>query len=136
MANELVGVPVTLQFTLANPGAGASTAMTLAGGNGADAILVPTGHVFRPLYLYVESNADLTAGNGTAKVTDDGTVIANGPAPNLADTVQQKEAVGGHTQAAGIAAGHAVGVKFVTDANYLPVTADIDAVLVGMFEPA
>jgi hypothetical protein len=139
MANELAGVggvPVTLQFALANPSANATTDMTLAGGQGATTFLVPTGHKFRPLYLYVASNADLTAGTLTAKVHVGGTEIASGPEPVLSDEVQSASAVVGLTNYVGVAAGSTVGVSVTTTAAYAPTTADIDAVLVGVFLPA
>lgn len=139
MANELsydFGVPLTLVFALANPSANATTAMVVAGGQAFDAITVPTGYVFRPIYLHVESNADLTAGTLTAKVADDGVAIANGPESVLSDTVQKTYAVAGPTAGAGVPAGSDVGVVVVTTAAYLPVTADIDAVLIGLLLPA
>lgn len=136
MANELdleKGFPVTLILALANPGASASTAMTLAqAGTG---FVVPTGYKFHPMYLSIASNADLTAGTAIAKVTDNGTVISGGPEPTLADTVQSASAVA-RAHVAPIAAGHTVGVKLVTDGSYAPTTADHDAVLSGMLLPA
>lgn len=136
MANELdleKGFPVSYTLSLANPGAGASTAMTQPQlGTG---IVVPAGYKFHPMFLSLSSNADLTAGTAIAKVTDNGTVIAGGPEPGLADTVQSASAVA-RAHVAPIAAGRTVGVKLVTDGAYAPVTADLDAVLAGMLLPA
>ena len=92
--NELTydqGLPVSLIFALANPGAAATTAMTLAQAN--TGFVVPTGYAFHPLCLNVNSNADLTAGTLTGKVSDNGTVIAGGPEPALSDPTQRASAV-------------------------------------------
>jgi|GEM_PF-5051712 len=137
MANELSfphGIPVTLDFELANPGAGATTDC-LFGGQGGNGFLVPTGYVFHPIYLSDDSNADLTAGTCTAKVIDNGVEIANGPEPVLADTVQRAAAVA-RVGASPIAAGHFVGVSLTTNAGYLPVTADHTCRLIGLLLPA
>lgn len=137
MANELAfphGIPVTLDFELANPGAGATTAMTF-GGQGGNGFLVPAGYAFHPIYLSDDSNADLTAGTATAKVRDNGTEIANGPEPQLADTVQRAAALC-RVGACPIAAGHFVTVSLTTTAGYLPVTADHTARLIGLLLPA
>lgn len=137
MANELQfhgneGYPISFTLSLANPAAAASTAMTQPQGN--TGFVVPAGYAFHPMVLSLASNADLTAGTATAKVTDNGTVISGGPEPALSDTVQQAAAVA-RPQVAPIAAGHTVGIKLVTDAGYLPVTADHDAVLSGLLLP-
>lgn len=137
MANELSrddGIPVTLILALANPGAGATTNLTAAQAN-LSGFVVPTGYKFHPVLLSGGSNADLTAGTATFKVTDNDTEIANGPMPALSDTVQRASAVA-RVGASPIAAGHEVGVSVTTDAGYLPVTADLDAVLVGLLLPA
>ena len=128
MANELAfhgneGFPISLIFALANPAAAATTAMLLAQAN--TGFVVPTGYKFCPMVLNGNSNADLTAG----------TAIASGPEPALADTVQRATALA-RAQASPIAAGHIVGVSVVTDAGYLPVTADLDAILAGLLLPA
>lgn len=124
---------VTIQFELANPGAGATTDMIL--GQGGSGFVVPAGYKFSPAMLTVVSNADLTAGTLDAQVTDDGTEIVGGPEPQLADAVQRATAVvGGDPQT--IAAGAVVGVSVTTSAGYLPTTADIDAILVGYLLPA
>jgi hypothetical protein len=138
MANELVydyGVDVSLPFTLANVPTNATTALTLVTAQGADGFKVPTGYKFHPLCIHGESNADLTAGSGTFKVTDNTTVIANGPEPVLNDTVQVAVAVAGVGDAP-IAAGKIVGLSFVADASFAPPTADVDAILVGKLLPA
>jgi hypothetical protein len=136
MANELdysFGVDVTLTFEKANPGASATTALTFS--QGGAGFKVPTGYAFHPICLHGESNADLTGGTATFKVTSSGTALSNGPTAALSDTIQA--AVG--VQRVGvepIAAGAVVGVSVVTDGSYAPTTADLDAVLIGKLLPA
>lgn len=138
MANELAyefGFPITLQFELANPNANTTTDMDFGGDGGAGGFVVPAGYAFHPMLLSVDSNADLTAGTLTAKVIDNGTELVHGPAPALSDEVQHAAAV----QRIGpqpIAAGHVVGVSVTTTSGYLPITADIVAVLAGVLLPA
>lgn len=137
MGNEIdpkFGTALTLQFELANPLAGATTDMVLAQGN--TGFVVPAGYKFVPVALCVASNADLTAGTIRGKVIDNGTELVNGPEAALADTVQRTTGVVDPSKLDGIAAGHVVGVSVTTDAAYLPVTADYDAVLVGYLVPA
>lgn len=137
MANELSrddGISVTIALSLANPGAAATTNL-LAPQGSLSGFVVPTGYKFHPTLLSGGSNADLTAGTATFKVTDNDTEIAGGPEPQLADTVQRASAVA-RVGASPIAAGHEVGVSVTTNAGYLPVTADLDAVLVGLLLPA
>lgn len=123
------GIPVTLHFVLANVPTSATTAMTLpAGGAGFE---VPTGYSFYPQILSFISNADLTAGSWTAKVTTDGTVIANGPEPVLNDTVQLATAEVNPLAAQKIVAGNYVGVKIVADASAAPTTAEADVIVIG-----
>jgi hypothetical protein len=137
MANELnyeKGFPVTIALSLANPGAGATTNLLAPQAN-LSGFVVPTGYKFHPMLLSGKSNADLTAGTATFKVTDDDTEIVGGPEPQLADTVQMASAVA-RAQVAPIAAGHLVGISVTTHADYAPTTADLDAVLVGVLLPA
>lgn len=138
MASELnfmgnAGYPVSFQVAIANPAASATTAATAA--QGGPGLVVPTGYEFHPLLISVASNADLTAGTLTAKVTDNGTVLANGPTAVLSDTVQYAAGVQ-RAQVEPIAAGRRVGASVVTDAGYLPVTADIDILVSGVLLPA
>jgi hypothetical protein len=136
VANELDrddGIDVTLTFAIANPGAAATTDLTLAQGNAG--FVVPAGYQFHPICISGASNADLTAGTATFKVTRDGTELTNGPTAALSDTVQKKAGVQ-RVDADPIAAGVVVGVSVTTDAGYLPVTADLDAILVGKLLPA
>ena len=128
------GFPVSIHFNLANLAQGATTAMTIPG-QANTGYLVPTGYKFVPMLLALASNADLTAGSSVAKVTDNGTAIAGGPEPTLSDLVQQATAVARNTQSAGIAAGHAIGVKLTGDGSYAPATADYDALLSGVMIP-
>lgn len=137
MANELSydqGIDVTLILAVANPGAGATVNLTAAQAN-LSGFVVPTGYKFHPILLSGGSNADLTAGTATFKVTDDDTEIAGGPEPQLSDTVQRASAVA-RVGASPIAAGHQVGVSITTSGAYAPTTADLDAVLVGKLLPA
>lgn len=137
MANELdieKGIAVTIQLAVANPAAAATTNLTAAQAN-LSGFVVPTGYKFHPLLLSGGSNADLTAGTATFKVTDNDTELAQGPTAALSDTVQRASGVQrAHVEP--IVAGHEVGVSVTTDAGYLPVTADLDAVLVGVLLPA
>lgn len=123
------GLLVTVTFSLSNPSANATTALTLPQGN--TAVLVPDGMRAWPYFLIAHSNADLTAGTLTAKFTSGGSVVSNGPEPQLADTVQRKAAFV-QPGDVGIDAGGLLGVSVVTDASYAPVTADVD-VVAGFF---
>jgi hypothetical protein len=137
MANELsydAGIPITLTMELANPAASATT-VALMGAQGGTGFIVPAGYKFHPVYLSVESNADLTAGTATAKFTAGGSVIAGGPQPVLADAVQRASAVQ-RVGVAPIAEGVVVKLAIVTDASYAPVTADLTFVGVGLLLPA
>lgn len=132
MANEIdvkFGVPLTLQFEAANPAANAVTDFVL--GQGGTGFVVPAGYKFIPVALCIASNADLTAGTATGKVIDNGTELVNGPEAGLADTVQRATDLSNPGSGASVAAGHVVGVSITTDAAYAPVTADLDAILVG-----
>ena len=136
MANEIdpkFGSMITLQFSKANPAANATTDLTFP--QGGAGFLVPEGFVFHPVCLHGESNADLTAGTATFKVTTDGDELAKGPAPVLSDEVQAASAVV-RVGVEPIAAGEVVGVSVTTAATYAPNTADVDAVLIGYLVPA
>lgn len=139
MANELNisgpddGYPVSFQVAIANPAASATTAATAA--QGGAGLVVPTGYKFHPMLISVTSNADLTAGTLTAKVTDNGTALSNGPTAVLSDLVQVASGVQ-RAMVEPIVAGHQVGVKVTADSGYLPVTADIDILVSGMLFPA
>ena len=139
MANELSydrGIAVTLRFTLANPSASATTAMTPAGAQTSNVgFVVPTGYAFHAVCMHFESNADLTAGSIIAKVTTGGTVLAGGPQVTLSDTVQSSTAVAA-VGTCKVAAAAVVGVKVVADGDYAPTTADLDVILVGLLLPA
>lgn len=128
-------LPMTFVFTKSNVLANATTVMTLAGAAAADGFVVPTGYKFVPVFLYGESNADLTAGTLTFKVSANGTAIVNGPEPELSDTVQRASDSGRITECAGVAAGEDVGVVAVTSAAYAPNTADLDVTLFGYLIP-
>lgn len=136
LRTPLDSLPVTLIFGSANLGANSTAAATIVTASASttfDGILVPTGYTFFPLYMHVESNADITGGTCTAKVTANNTAILNGPEPALSDTVQQNNAVARLTQCAGVAAGDFVGVH-VIGASLAPTTAEMDIVLVGVFK--
>jgi hypothetical protein len=136
MSNELIydhGIDVTLILSAANVQDDSSTAAILAQtGTG---FIVPTGYEAHPVYLGARSNADLTAGTATWQVTDNGTVLANGPSVVLADTVQEGTGVA-RVGAAPIAAGRTVGAKVLTSATYAPETADHDVILILKILPA
>jgi hypothetical protein len=137
MANELSrddGIPVSIALSLANPGAAATTNLLAPQGN-LSGFIVPTGYKFHPVLLSGVSNADLTAGTATFKVTDNDTELVNGPAPVLSDLVQQASAVA-RVGIEPIAAAHKVGISITTDASYAPTTADLDAHLIGILLPA
>lgn len=124
------GLPVTLHFTKANVAENATTNLTLASGSAGP--IVPTGYAFHAIYLYAASNADLTAGVAVFNVTANTTALSNGPTVTLADTVQaayDTERVGAEP----LTAAKIIGVNIVADANFAPNTADVDAVLVGVF---
>lgn len=138
MAGELAfhgndGFPISFQVAIANPSASATTAATAAQGNGG--LVVPTGYAFHPLLISVSSNADLSGGTLIAKVTDNGTALANGPIATLADTVQYAAGLQ-RAQVEPIAAGHRVGAQVVADGSYAPTTADIDITVSGLLLPA
>lgn len=137
MPNELHyndGVSITLILAAANPAAN-GTANLLAAQANLSGFVVPTGYKFHPVMLSGGSNADLTNGTATFKVTGNDTEISGGPEPVLSDTVQRASAVA-RVGASPIAAGVEVGVSVTTTAAYAPVTADLDAVLVGLLLPA
>ena len=141
MALELAdlrdGFPVSFPFTLANPAAAATTAMTTPV-QAATGSVVPAGYTFYPMAIFNSANAALTGGSAIAKVTDDGTILAPaGPEVtlSLAGVTTRNAAVARRLASAGIAAGHAVGVKLVTDAGYLAVTVDFDCVVAGVLVP-
>jgi hypothetical protein len=138
MAGELAfhgndGYPVSFKVAIANPAAAATTAATAA--QGGAGFVVPAGYAFHPTLISVESNADLTAGTLIAKVTDNGTVLANGPIATLSDLVQVAAGLQ-RPQVEPIAAGRKVGASVVADASYAPVTADIDILVAGLLLPA
>lgn len=127
------GVSVSLQFSVANPAANATTAMTMP--QAARGFVVPAGYRFHPVSLSLSSNAALSAGTATARVRANGTAVVGGPEPVLTSALQDANAIARVGQAP-IAAGQRVDVALVTDAAYAPVTADHDAVLVGILMPA
>lgn len=120
------GVKLDVGFELANVPANANTNMTMGAGN--TSFVVPDGMKAWPYFLIVNSNADLTAGTLTCKITSSGTVVSNGPEPQLADTVQRKAAFI-QPGAVSIAAGGLIGVQAQADANFAPNTADLDVIL-------
>lgn len=126
------GFPVTLQLSKANPSAEGDSVLTLAQGNG---FVVPEGYTFRPLYLVVKSNVDLSAGAATFKLASDGTAITGYHTCILSHGVQFKQTAFYRKQTQ-IPAGSEITVIMTADAAYLPVTADMDAVLFGVLEPA
>lgn len=137
MANELSfshGLPVSLHFELANPLAAATTDMVMSSVAGDAGFRVPTGYKFHPILLSIDSNDDLAAGTLTAKVTNGGTELVNGPEPVCEDAIQGTAAVA-RVGICPIDQGGDVGVPVTTTAAYLPVTCDYNAVLVGLLLP-
>ena len=126
------GFPVTLQLSKANPAADGDSVLSLPQGNG---FVVPAGYTFRPLYLVVKSNADLSAGTATFKLAVDGTAVIGYHTCILSHGVQSQQTAFYRKQTQ-IAAGGEITVIMTADAAYLPVTADIDAVLFGVLEHA
>lgn len=138
MAGELAfngneGFPISFQVAITNPAASATTAATAA--QGGPGFVVPAGYKFHPMLISIASNADLSAGTLTAKVTDNGTVLANGPTAVLSDPTQYASGLQ-RAQVEPIAAGRRVGASVVADASYAPVTADIDILVSGVLLPA
>lgn len=133
LAYDISGLPVTFEVSTANPAAGATVDLTLP--QGGAGFVVPAGYVAHPVLISATSNADLTAGTATFRVIDDGAELANGPAAILSDTVQRAAGTA-RVGAAPIAAGSIVSASVVTDAGYLPTTADLDAVVTLILLPA
>lgn len=128
------GVDVTLTLSAANvAAASAGTALTLPqGGTG---LVVPAGYEAHAILLSASSNVDLTAGTATFRITNNGTINTKGPTVVLSDLVQRGAGVA-YVGAAPVAAGRVIGVSVVTNADYAPVTADLDVVLLVKILPA
>lgn len=130
--NYKFGKEIVLTFAKANITNNTTTALTFAqGGLG---FKVPPGYDFCPEILHGESNADLTGGTATFKVTDNTAAVSNGPEPALNDTVQVAVAEV-NPLVVRITAGRIVGVSVVADNSFAPTTADVDAVLYGRLVP-
>jgi hypothetical protein len=139
MANELSRPHplVSFQFTIANIDAGTTPVDgILAGGNGKNGPIVPTGYKFSPVFIDAEINAARTAGTSTIKVTDNGTEIVSGPEALIDDTntLADTGVVSGDPQK--IAAAHEIGVSATGNGSFAPTTADADVILYGYFLPA
>ena len=130
--NYKFGKELTLHFEKANVEPNTTTDLTF--GQGGAGFKVPPGYDFCPEIMHAESNADLTGGTATFGVIDDGTLVSNGPAPVLNDTVQVAVAEV-NPLVVRIPAGSIVGVEVVTSAAYAPNTADLDVVLYGRLVP-
>jgi len=122
---------MTLQFTIANVGAGTTPVDgVLAGSNGKTGYVVPTGYAFEPVYIDVKYNADRTAGSSVVKVTSSGTELANGPTATIDDDpVNANQGLAVRSDR--VAAGAIVGVSATGDGSFAPTTADADVVLQG-----
>jgi hypothetical protein len=129
---------VCFQFTIANISAGtAPVDGILAGGNGCNGPIVPTGYKFVPFHIDVESNDARTAGSSIIKVTSGGTELAGGPEATLAGAPATLRASGTVTGApTSVAAAAEVGVSASGDGSFAPTTADADVILYGYFLPA
>jgi hypothetical protein len=135
MAGELGSQPyghsISMTFSLANPGAGATGVLLSAQAN--VGFVVPPGYSFHATVLQASSNAVLTAGQAVFNVTDNTVALVGGPTVTLISTGPTQQAAGvQRISVAPIVAGHIVGVNVVTNAGYLPVTADVDVVLSGV----
>lgn len=126
------GLLFTVTFSGANISANATTALTLPGGN--TSILVPSGMRALPYGLILNSNADLTGGTLTAKFTNGGTAVSNGPEPALSDSVQRNSAFV-QPNSVGIDAAGTLGVSVVADASFAPTTADVDVIAIFLLVP-
>ena len=141
MANELArddGISVSLFFTVANVAGGPVISIVdgiLAGANGKNGMIVPTGYAFHPMLIDVEVNDARTAGTAIFKATKDGVELTSGPTATLnASNTTQARGV----QRAGpdpIAAGEEVGVSSTGDISWAPDTSDADVILVGILLP-
>jgi hypothetical protein len=130
--NYTFGKEITLIYSKANIANNTTTDLLLP--QGGAGFKVPPGYDFCPEILHVEVNADLTGGSGTFGVTDDGTLVSNGPAPVLNDTVQVAVAEV-NPLVVRIPAGSIVGVEVVATDPWAPTTVDADAVLFGRLVP-
>ena len=72
---------------------------------------------------------------GVFKIAQDGVALTEGPQPAIDDFIGNDFA-GAHVDFYPITAGKVITVLFVTTANYLPVTADADAILYGVLKHA
>lgn len=142
MSNELIhtgGFQLSLVFGLANKAKNTAVAMTLPGGQTQtnSGFVVPVGYTFRPMCVSVQINDAVTVGSCKIEVTDNGTVVTQGPVATLNTT--DTTAAGGVQRpgARAIAAGHVVGLKATASADLAPDgTADLDAFLMGELLPA
>src|SRR5271157_4641932 len=124
MGQELIlpdAAGVDFQFIKTNMGANATTVMTLP--NTGTGFVVPTGWKFHPTCIIVNGSTAVTAQTLTASVTDNGTVIANGPTAVL-DAVTNTTSNSGVARAdcAPIQAGHVVGAALTTPSSFTPTT--------------
>ena len=136
MAKELYyerGAPMSLHFEFANAVNNTTNVMTRGQGN--VGFLVPTGMAFHVLHADGSSNADLTAGTCTFKVTANNAAIANGPEPALSDTVQWATAQKRLGEPQKITAGQKIGAHAICTDPFAPTTADLDLFVYGVMLP-
>ena len=134
--HKLVSYQFTIANVLAGTGGTSPVAGILAGGNGMNGPIVPTGYRFAPVHIDVETNDARTAGVSTVKVTEDATALSGGPEAvlNATNTTRASGSVSGDPDT--VAAGAEIGVAAYGDGTFAPTTADLDVVLYGYFLPA
>ena len=131
------GIDVTLQFSIANVGAGATPVDgVLASGQGGNGFVVPTGMRFTPLILDTEINDARTAGVSTIRMTINGAEQANGPEAVIDATNTTRHRDIAEPGAVFAAAGEEVSVSAQGDGSFAPTTADADVILIGKLVPA
>jgi hypothetical protein len=120
---------VTFQYRASNVKAAAFTHFTLR--HGALGPQLAASYRFYPLVLSISSNAAISAGSATFRVTSDGTPLGRGPIVVLNDAAQAASNMV-NDQADSIAPEAEIGLRIETSADYAPDTADFDATLVGV----
>ena len=138
MSNELVfphGFPVTLEFQITNLAQNTTTDAALANGN--DGFRVPTGYKFHPTLIMTHHSESRTAGTATAKVTDDGTELTNGPEAAINATTTDHNTGVQRPGVEPIAAGAIVGASVTATSDYTPTgSSEVDIVVSGLLLPA
>jgi hypothetical protein len=138
MGNELVfpqGFPVTLQFSITDLAQDGITDASMPGGN--DGFRVPANYKFHPMMIMVHGNANATAESATAKVTDDGSELDNGPEATVNTSNKVHKTGVARPGVEPIAAGAIVGASMTATSGFTPNgSVDYDIVVSGMLLPA